>query len=148
MRMARALRPIDITDIPELIRIAEEVRVTKEPRLLRRDGEDLAVITPVRPMARKTPRGRPTSADDPIWNIVGMARSKGPGDVSENVDKYLAEAYLGHHFKTHTKRRVKGRPTSADDPLWNIVGMASSAEPTDASKKHEYLADVYTSQKP
>lgn len=42
----------------------------------------------------------------------------------------------------------RGKPTSADDPLWNIVGIASTAEPTDASKKHEYLADAYTPQKP
>jgi excisionase family DNA binding protein len=45
------------------------------------------------------------------------------------------------------KRAPAGRPTSADDPLWNIVGIASTAEPTDASKKHEYLADAYSPQK-
>lgn len=42
----------------------------------------------------------------------------------------------------------RGKPTSADDPLWNIVGIASTSEPTDASKKHEYLANAYTPQKP
>jgi hypothetical protein len=42
----------------------------------------------------------------------------------------------------------RGKPTSADDPLWNIVGIASTAEPTDVSKKHEYLADAYMPQKP
>jgi len=35
-----------------------------------------------------------TSKDDPLWNIVGIGRSDGPGDVSENKYKYLAEAYL------------------------------------------------------
>jgi len=95
--MAKEPKRIDISAIPELLNIAEEVRTTKESRLLKRDGEDLALITPVRPVARRIRRGR---------------------------------------------------PTDADDPLWNIVGMASSPEPTDASKKHEYLADAYAPQKP
>jgi hypothetical protein len=31
-----------------------------------------------------------------------------------------------------------------DDSLWNIVGMAESAGPTDVAKhKHDYLAEVY-----
>lgn len=50
-------------------------------------------------------------------------------------------------FKKRTSVPL-GKPTGADDPLWNIVGIASTAEPTDASKKHEYLADAYTPQKP
>jgi excisionase family DNA binding protein len=53
-------------------------------------------IKPIEPKARKgrsAARGRPTSAEDPIWNIVGIARSGGPGDVAENKYKYLAEAY-------------------------------------------------------
>ena len=95
--MAKEPKRIDISAIAELLNIAEEVRTTKESRLLKRDGEDLALITPVRPVARRIRRGR---------------------------------------------------PTAPDDPLWNIVGMASSAEPTDASKKHEYLADAYAPQKP
>jgi excisionase family DNA binding protein len=38
----------------------------------------------------------------------------------------------------------KGKRTSADDPLWNIVGIGESAEPTDiAAHKLEYLADAY-----
>ncbi len=39
--------PIDITNIPELVRIAEEVEATKKPRELRRDNKPVAVITPV-----------------------------------------------------------------------------------------------------
>ena len=33
-----------------------------------------------------------------------------------------------------------------DDPLWELVGSAADAPPTDAAKKHEYLAEAYTSQ--
>jgi hypothetical protein len=35
--------------------------------------------------------------DDPIWNLVGMGSSTGPGDISENKHKYLAEAYADLH---------------------------------------------------
>ncbi len=33
--------------MPELLRIAEEVRNTHQPRILRRDSEDLAILMPV-----------------------------------------------------------------------------------------------------
>lgn len=95
--MAKELKRIDISAVPELLSIAEEVRRTNEPRILKQDSEDVAIITPIKSAAKRGVKGKPTSADDPLWNIVGMARSKGPGDVSENVDKYLAEAYLANH---------------------------------------------------
>lgn len=38
------------------------------------------------------------------------------------------------------------RPLTRDDPLWQLVGSATDAPPTDAAKKHEYLAEAYTSQ--
>jgi len=37
--------------------------------------------------------GRPTTADDPLWNIVGIIDDEGPTDVARNHDAYLAEAY-------------------------------------------------------
>jgi len=49
---------------------------------------------------RRLPRGKPTSADDPLWNIVGIGNSvehgDGPTDVSGNKHKYLAEAHEAH----------------------------------------------------
>jgi excisionase family DNA binding protein len=35
-----------------------------------------------------------------------------------------------------------GRPLSYDDPLWQLVGSASSPEPTDASRKYDELGDA------
>lgn len=40
-----------------------------------------------------------------------------------------------------TGRPPRGRATSAEDPLWQLVGIGESPEPTDASRKHEYLAE-------
>jgi hypothetical protein len=39
--------PIDISNIPDLVRIAEEVEATKKPRLLKRDNTPIALLTPV-----------------------------------------------------------------------------------------------------
>ncbi|HEY7060921.1 MAG TPA: hypothetical protein VII06_05530 [Chloroflexota bacterium] len=45
--MAEQADYIDVTQDPELLRIAEEVRATQRPRVLRRDHEDIAVIAPI-----------------------------------------------------------------------------------------------------
>jgi excisionase family DNA binding protein len=43
--------------------------------------------------------------------------------------------------------RLKHRPTGDKDPLWNIVGMAAAANPSDVGRhKHEYLAEAYHSK--
>ena len=92
--MAKELKAIDVSQIPDLLRIAQDVRDTKQPLVLKRNAEELALITPLKPAPKRLPKGRSTSADDPLWNIVGMADSKGPGDISEKVDEYLAETHL------------------------------------------------------
>ena len=78
----------------EAVRVGRGVRVRKES--LDR------FIKPVAPEAAKQqrkPRGKPTSADDPLWNLVGIGQSREPGDVSENKHRYLADAYLHHHIQ-------------------------------------------------
>src|SRR5438309_1678870 len=40
--------PLDITNIPELVRIAEEVEATKKPRVLKRDNTPIAMLPPVK----------------------------------------------------------------------------------------------------
>ena len=103
--MARELRPIDVSDQPELRRVAEEVYATREPRVLRRDNEDLAILRP----AAKAPATRSKRAltkDDPLWELVGSAVDAGPTDASKK-----------HAYTTTTTRQhgVSGRgsPMSA-----------------------------------
>jgi hypothetical protein len=64
--MARELAAVDVTNDPELLRLAEEVRQSGKPRLLRRGGEDLAVLSPVGRVTRRTSRKAKTytKADD------------------------------------------------------------------------------------
>lgn len=90
----RAIESIDVTDAPDLAALVERVRTTGESLCLVRGDEELAVLQPAKKPRRRSLRGKPTSADDPIWNIVGMGHSGGPGDVSRTKGKYLAEAYL------------------------------------------------------
>ncbi len=61
--VAREPTPIDVTDTPDVLRLAEEVRRSGQPRLLRRDGEDLAVLSPVVPPGRRRRKRTKTEAD-------------------------------------------------------------------------------------
>ena len=99
-QMAKELVHIDISNSPELLRIVEEMRTSNEPLVFRRGNEDVAILRLVkRATKRRVLRGRPTSADDPLWNIVGMAAGPDDGatDVSTNKLKYLADAYADLH---------------------------------------------------
>ena len=93
--MAKELKHIDISSIPELLKLVQEVRQTNEPSILREESEDVAMLTPLKPVTKRGVRGKPTTADDPLWKLVGIGHS-GKGDVSENKHKYLTEAYLHH----------------------------------------------------
>ena len=95
--MAKEKEPkrIDISSIPELLSIAQEVRRTNESRILKQESEDLAMLIPITPAAKRRVRGKPTSADDPLWKLIGIGHS-GKGDISANKHQYLADAYLHH----------------------------------------------------
>jgi hypothetical protein len=45
--MAEPHKAIEIGDAPEILRLAEEVQRAGEPRVLRKDGEDLAMVVPL-----------------------------------------------------------------------------------------------------
>lgn len=81
-------RHIDHGDL-SAVRVGRRVRVPKEAldRLVR----------PLEPRAsprkRAAARGKPLTSNDPFWEIVGIAKSEAPTDVSRNKDGYLADAY-------------------------------------------------------
>jgi hypothetical protein len=45
--MSSTLAPIDISKIPDLLEIVEEVEATKKPRELVRDNKPVALLTPI-----------------------------------------------------------------------------------------------------
>ena len=55
--------PIDISTIPDLARIVEEVEATREPRELRRDNKPVAFLTPVAPTGITAGHNAITKAD-------------------------------------------------------------------------------------
>jgi hypothetical protein len=92
--MAHEYPAIDLNtgDVPDLAQVAEEVHRTKQPRIIRRADEELAVVMPAAQRSRGTRKARPVTADDPLFRAIGIGHS-GRGDISANKHVYLAEAY-------------------------------------------------------
>ena len=93
--MAHETVSIDVSSSPDLRRLAEEVATSRTPHILRRDDEDMAVVVPAA-RKRSARRGRPTSQDDPLWQIIGTADAAvpadAPTDVSSHKYTYLTDA--------------------------------------------------------
>ena len=100
--------PIDITNIPELVKIAEEVEATKTPRELRRENKPLAVIMPARKAPAKKKREK-TNADYEAF------RSAAGGWKDIDTDKLIADIY--------ESRRRSNRPPVKLWSTWWIVTM-------------------------
>ena len=91
---SKELRHIDISEIhsiPDFVHLAEEVKASKQPRVLTCNGQDLVEVRPPKPLRRSRGERGVLAADDPLFSIIGIGRS-GLGDVSANTDKYLADA--------------------------------------------------------
>jgi len=63
--------PIDISNIPELVRIAEEVEATKTPRELRRESKTIAVIMPARKLSAKKKREKTKAGYEAFKSAAG-----------------------------------------------------------------------------
>jgi hypothetical protein len=95
--MAKDLVEFDISGVPELLRLVEEINATGQPRVLTREGEEVAVLKPSRQSRRSRRKTGVITKEDPIWNLVGIGGSEGPGDIAANKHKYLAEFYKRDH---------------------------------------------------
>jgi hypothetical protein len=89
----KELKPIDISTIPETLRLAREVARTRVPVMLTTDQEDLAVLTPAAKAPRRSSRAKAFTTDDPLFALIGIGRSQTPGGVSERKHEALARAY-------------------------------------------------------
>lgn len=88
---------INISDLPEVVRLTEEAKRSNHPIRLTLGVEEAGTLVPPKPARRSRRQFRPLTEGDPLWNIVGMSDREGPTDVSENKHKYLAEAYSDPH---------------------------------------------------
>lgn len=83
--MANEYASIDISNTPDLLKLAEEVRKTKRPRVLRRAKEDIAVLMPLHKAARTAAKRTPTDEDIAAFE----AAAGGWKDV--DIDRFLAD---------------------------------------------------------
>src|SRR2546421_7384040 len=88
--------PIDISNIPELVRIAEEVEATKTPRELRRENKPVALITPMTGAKKAKKHKGKTKADYEAF------KSAAGGWKDIDTDKLIADIYAA--------RRQSNRP--------------------------------------
>lgn len=88
MRVRQEQESFDLSASPELLRLAEEVHATGRPRVLRRDGEVLALLLPVSGGKRRGLKKRDLSAQD-----VEDFRSAAGSWPDADVDAFLANIY-------------------------------------------------------
>jgi hypothetical protein len=87
--MTREAPPIDISTMPELARLADEVARTGTPRVLKRGDEDIAILSPARPKRRLKGK-RVTQADiDAALSVVGSWKDL---EAAETLKRELDEA--------------------------------------------------------
>jgi hypothetical protein len=115
--MTREATRLDISTLPEVARLARAV-VQDGRRIVLQDGDrDLAVLSPAPETHRRRPatrartsgpsparprrRTKSLTTDDPLFRQIGTDRSDYT-DVSNNKDRYLADAY-----------EQKGRPQTS-----------------------------------
>ena len=64
--MNNTLTPIDISNMPDLARIVEEVAATQQPRELKRDNQTVAVLSPA--IAKNTEKWEKIRATFGSWS--------------------------------------------------------------------------------
>ena len=65
--------PLDITNIPELVHLVEEMRAKKQPRLLKQDRESVALLMPL----GTTLKQQPPAAKGDIWADYDAGKVRG-----------------------------------------------------------------------
>jgi hypothetical protein len=61
--MSKHFTPIDISSLPDLVKIAEEVKATKTPRVLKKADETVAILMPVGTATKPKKKRAKTQAD-------------------------------------------------------------------------------------
>jgi hypothetical protein len=123
--MTARMKRIDVTDLPDALRLAEIVARTNQPHVLERRGQKIAVLSPIqspsRP-ARGTKAVRKTAnPNDWLLNLLGVAElsepEDGPTDVSSNKHKYLKDFTItdATRFVLMDEHRIRYAFTFDDD---------------------------------
>jgi hypothetical protein len=82
--MSRTLTPIDISNMPDLVRLVEEVETTNTPRELKRDNQTVAVLMPtIHVPAKKTSK---TSVKE-VLALAGAWGERNWDEVEAELDR-------------------------------------------------------------
>lgn len=92
--MASEYRTIDISNAPELLKVAEEVHKTRRPQVLRRANEDIAVISPITKPVPQRQRPSFSTADIPRYTLEQVFGSvpTPPHLQGKDIDEMIREA--------------------------------------------------------
>ncbi len=106
--------------------IFDQVEAQGEEITVERGGRLFALRPKRRRSARKSHR---ITADDPLWDIVGIGRSDGPTDVSSNKYKYVADAIASHFERPKESQQQQPRQPQAPAEAPPQTASASPNEP-------------------
>ena len=87
--MSNHLSPIDISNMPELRDLVEEVEATKQPRALKRDKKVVAVISPVLEEKAETPQQ--TAAYQASLAAIGSWSDLNADEIIANIYRWRNE---------------------------------------------------------
>src|SRR4051794_24169199 len=104
--MSRHIIPIDASNLPDLLKVAEEVNTTKTPRLIKRNGETLALLMPTgRIEKRKTHLQKRT-----IWTHYDPQRVKAALRASAGALQGVNREELVSDLAEQRRQESTGRP--------------------------------------
>src|SRR5260221_4057181 len=98
---------IDISNKPDLLRLAEEVKATRKPRLLKRNGETLAMLMPTRTAGKRTdkPQKRniwthydPQRVKAALKHSAGELQGVDPKELLGDLAAQLSQEITGRSF--------------------------------------------------
>ena len=87
--MTRELVPLDISSMPDLVRLVDEVRSTGVSRILTWENKDVAILSPAPPRRRRTLRTPSTEDVEAFRALAGsweglIDREKFLADIAES----------------------------------------------------------------
>jgi hypothetical protein len=88
--MSTKLTPIDISNMPDLLDLVEEVEETKKPRELKLDDKVVAVLSPVLTRGKNSPK--PTNVDyQKSLAAIGSWSDLDPDELIANIHRWREE---------------------------------------------------------
>ena len=105
--MARTVKSIEVGDSPDVLRLADEVRRTGQPHVLRQGAEALAILAPVSTPPRRTPSRRThrrPSDEEAARSRAGIREAAGAWKA---LDAEALKAYVRERRAASTRPPVE-----------------------------------------